>query len=121
MFTKLLFTAGLIGLVYLGIRTRLRPTPPARSRAAAPSRLPRLAAWALIGLMLLISSVILFFEWREDYRIVELRVINTNTGNSQSYRAHKGDVEDRRFVTVDGLVVTLADVERLEMGAPEAH
>jgi hypothetical protein len=122
MFTKLLFTAGLIGLVYLGIRTRLRTPPPAPAPAPAtvPSRLPRLAAWALIGLMLLISSVILFFEWREGYRIVDLRVINTNTGSSQSYRAHRGDVEDRRFVTVDGRVVTLADIERLEMGAPDA-
>ena len=122
MFTKLLFTAGLIGLVYLGIRTRLRTPPPAPAPAPAtvPSRLPRLAAWALIGLMLLISSVILFFEWREGYRIVDLRVINTNTGSSQSYRAHKGDVEDRRFITVDGRVVTLADIERLEMGAPDA-
>jgi hypothetical protein len=121
MFTKLLFTAGLIGLVYLGIRTRLRtPPPPAPAPATVPSRLPRLAAWALIGLMLLISSVILFFEWREGYRIVDLRVINTNTGSSQSYRAHKGDVDDRRFVTVEGRVVTLADIERLEMGAPEA-
>ncbi len=122
MFTKLLFTAGLLGLVYLGIRTRLRTPPPAPAPAPAtvPSRLPRLAAWALIGLMLLISSVILFFEWREGYRIVDLRVINTNTGSSQSYRAHRGDVEDRRFVTVDGRVVTLADIERLEMGAPDA-
>lgn len=122
MFTKLLFTAGLLGLVYLGIRTRLRTPPPAPAPAPAtvPSRLPRLAAWALIGLMLLISSVILFFEWREGFRIVDLRVINTNTGSSQSYRAHRGDVEDRRFVTVDGRVVTLADIERLEMGAPDA-
>ena len=122
MFTKLLFTAGLLGLVYLGIRTRLRTPPPAPAPAPAtvPSRLPRLAAWALIGLMLLLSSVILFFEWREGYRIVDLRVINTNTGSSQSYRAHRGDVEDRRFVTVDGRVVTLADIERLEMGAPDA-
>ena len=121
MFTKLLFTVGLVALIYLGIRTRLRQPPPAADRAPAggPSRLPRLAAWALIGVMLLISSVILFFEWREGYRVVDLRVINTNTGSSQSYRAHKDDVEDRRFVTVDGLVVTLADVERLEMGAPE--
>ena len=68
----------------------------------------------------MISSVILFFEWREGYRIVDLRVINTNTGSSQSYRAHRGDVEDRRVVTVDGRVVTLADIERLEMGAPDA-
>jgi hypothetical protein len=121
MFTKLLFTAGLIGLIYLGIRTRLRAPPPAPARipAAAPSRLPRLAAWALIGVMLLISSVIMFFEWREGYRIVDLRVINTNTGSSQSYRAHKSDVEDRRFVTVEGRVVTLADIERMEMGAPK--
>ena len=67
----------------------------------------------------LLGQIILFFDWREDYRVVELRVVNTNTGRAQEYRAHKGDVENRRFVTVDGRVVTLADVERLEMGAAQ--
>lgn len=121
MFTKLLFAAGLVGLVYLAIRTRLRPPPPLPASAPesnpAVSRLPRLAAWGLIGTMVLISAVMLFFDWRDDRRVVDLRVINTNTGRVEHYRAHKAEVEDRRFVTVDGRVVTLADVERLEMGA----
>lgn len=121
MFTKLLFGAGLIGLIWLAIHTRLRPPPPRPPSTSGPkraaTRLPRIAAWGLIGVMLLISAVILFFEWREDYRIVDLQVINTNTGRAQHYRAHRGDVEDRRFVTVDGRLVTLADVERLEVGA----
>jgi hypothetical protein len=42
-------------------------------------------------------------------------VINIDSGQSATYRAYRGDVEGRRFETLDGRIVTLADAERMEL------
>lgn len=130
MITKILFTAAVIAIVYLLARTRSRRsgalqrprvrTLP-RSAPSAPAvpgeRLPRYLAYALLGIMLAGSTVFIFMEWRDQYRVVTVRVINTNNGNSVTYQARRGDVKDRSLETIDGRRVVLAAVERLEFGA----
>ncbi|MDJ0805707.1 MAG: antitermination protein NusG [Gammaproteobacteria bacterium] len=126
MITKLLFTLGVIAIAWLVIRNRNRPrrisSDAQSSRLAAPSsnpqdtRSPRLAAYALIGFMVLASGIVLFMQWRDEYRVVSVQVINTQTGETVTYQARRGDVEGRRFQTLDGRVVNVADIERIEMG-----
>jgi hypothetical protein len=71
-------------------------------------------------LMLVATAVFLYTEWREAYQVVDVRVINSHTGAAQTYRAHLKDVQGRSFETLDGRIVTLADVERMELGgSPE--
>jgi hypothetical protein len=125
MITKILFTLAVAAIVYLAFKTRLRRPPapargaylpPKRDRSATP--LPRIAAWSLVALMLLASAAFLYSEWREAYRVVNVRVINSDTGAARSYQARLKDVEGRSFQTLDGTVVTLADVESMEVGGP---
>ena len=125
MFMKLLLTLAVIAVAWLVLRNRYR-----RSQIAAPSqpprlqsppartsdRLPRLAAYALIFGMLLASGVVLYLQWRDEYRIVTVRVINAQTGQTLTYEARRGDVEQHQFLTLDGRTVYVAEIERIEIG-----
>ncbi len=130
MITKIFFTAAVIAIVYLLARTRAqrgravqrheaRTTP--RSAHSVPAvtgeRMPRYLAYALLGTMLAGSATFIFLEWRDQYRVVTVRVINTNNGNSVTYQARRGDVKGRSLETLGGRRVILATVERLEYGA----
>lgn len=125
MITKLLLTLGVIGVAWLVVRNRSRPSQVSSAeqtaRLAAPSiqqssRTPRLAAYGLIIFMILASGVVLYLQWRDEYRIVTVQVINTQTGQSVTYAARRGDVEERHFQTLDGRIVNVANIERIEMG-----
>ncbi|MEN8179499.1 MAG: antitermination protein NusG, partial [Pseudomonadota bacterium] len=125
MITKLLLTLSVIGIAWLVIRNRSRSSQISSAeqttRLAAPAtrqtnRTPRLAAYGLIVFMILASSFFLFLQWRDEYRIVSVQVINTQTGETVMYEARRGDVDGRRFQTLDGRVVTVAEIERIEMG-----
>jgi len=128
MLGKILFTAGLVAVLYLALRARFRAghiaqsKPSTRgvggSRPVDDARLPRIAAWSLIGVMLGGSALMLYVQWEDGYRVVPVRVINTNTGRSVTYQARRAEVGERSFRTIDGTRVTLAEVERLELGAP---
>ena len=122
MFTKLLLTLLVIVGAMVAINLRSR-RPPAVAIGSTPSRrpkpnslLPRIAAYGVMILSLAGVGFYLFQQWQDAYRLVSVRVIDTRSGNSVVYEAYKGDVEGRSFRTVDGRTVTLAEVERLELG-----
>jgi hypothetical protein len=122
MFMKLLLTALVIGGAILALRLRGQGAPAIRAgrptpRPPAPrSPLPRLAAYGLMVIMLGAAGLYLYHQWRDAYQVVTVRVIDTRSGNTMVYQAYKGDVTGRSFETVDGRSVTLAEVERLELG-----
>ncbi len=125
MLTKILFTLLIIigAIIYVRIRASKRalaPMAPPLPRPVAPER-PRLVYYLSLGLLIIMLSgagYYLFQMWFDDSRIIMVRVINSNTGSVTSYEVHKGDVTagESTFRTVDGKTVTLAAVERLEMG-----
>lgn len=120
MIGKILFTLGVILVVFLIWRTRnpglpqrdLSPRvinpPPERRRAL------RLLAFAAAGLMVLASALFLYDYWRDNNEIIVIRVIDAGSGQVTEYRARRGDVRDREFVSADGRHVVLAETERLE-------
>jgi hypothetical protein len=120
MIGKVLFTLAVIFVVALIWRTRNpgRPAtqpPPRLINPPAPRRLP---VWGLAGaavvLMLLASGYMLFEHWRDSTEVIYIRVVDAGSGRAAEYRAQRGDIEDREFLTVDGRRVVLADTERLE-------
>ncbi|MEE9358790.1 antitermination protein NusG [Candidatus Vondammii sp. HM_W22] len=122
MFLKLLLTALVIAGALLALRRRrekiLRPAPAPRtvSPEKRNSRLITFTAVSVVILMLLGAGFYLFHQWRDTYQIITIHVIDARSGNETTYRAYKGDVDGRSFQTTDGRRVTLAEVERLEMG-----
>jgi len=125
MLTKLIFTLAIVGLGYLyWLRSRKETMLPKAEPAAAiksnnqadrANSTFRIASYFFIFFMILASGSFLYLEWRDQYRVVEVVVINSYTGESVSYRARRGDIDGRVFETIDGRVVRLADVERLEL------
>ncbi len=125
MLTKILFTLAIIigAIFYVRIRAgkrALAPMAPPLPRPVTPER-PRLAYYLALGLLVIMLSGVgyyLFQIWFDGSRIIAVRVINSNTGSITSYEVYKGDVVagESTFQTIDGRTVTLAAVERLEMG-----
>lgn len=120
MIGKILFTLGVILLVALIWRTRSprRQALQAHPRLVNPpaKRLSsvRVLAVATVALMLLASGYLLYEYWRDSSDIIFIRVIDAGSGRTVEYRAQRGDIQEREFLTTDGRRIVLAETERLE-------
>lgn len=122
MFLKLLLTALVIAgaLLTLRMRSQKQYTASAPVLNAAQDRRPMLKflAAGVVALMLAGAALYLYHQWSDAYQVVTVRVIDTRSDRATAYQVYKGDIDGRSFVTTDGRTVTLAEVERLEVGAP---
>jgi hypothetical protein len=119
MINKILFTAAVIVVIYLLYRARTtRASVPGRSQASPPARRSRVglfAAYGLAGLAVLVSAGWYYLDWREDHRVVTIRVIDAGSGKATVYRAYKKAITGNRFKSLDGKTVILGESERVEM------
>ncbi|MCU7935673.1 MAG: antitermination protein NusG [Candidatus Thiodiazotropha sp. (ex Dulcina madagascariensis)] len=121
MISKILLTLTVIAVAWLVIRNRQQRLPTPSSDAGPsgvsgkPNSLIRWGGYALLVMMLLGSGMFLFLQWQDSYRVVTVRVIDTQSGRSVSYSARRADVGDRRFLTLDGREVNVANSERIEL------
>lgn len=142
MFMKILVTAAVVLVAWLVVRERWRSADDAEgspgsadgpgggagrrfgqhAREAGPL-VPRgavkLAAYGLVALMLAGTAVYLFQDWQREREIVQVRVVNVYTGESEGYEARRGEVGERSFVTLDGRRVQIAEMERLILTGPD--
>jgi hypothetical protein len=88
----------------------VQPAPVAGSSAI------KFAAIGVVVIGLLGAGLYLYYQWQDNYQIVTVRVIDTRSGSEATYQAYKGDIDGRTFYTTEGRQVTLAEVERLEIG-----
>ena len=122
MLNKLLVT-GLVIAVVLGVsrwRARRAEIPVVRAAPAVPAAKPlprwvRPAAYAFAIAVVVSSATWYYTLWRDDQRVVLVRVINTGSGDAVEYKVRKGSIEGRSFETVDGFNVRVADAERVEV------
>lgn len=119
MLGKVLFTIAVILVVALIWRTR---KPPNGDVPVAPRLInPASTRWPIKGLalgtgalMLVASAYLLYDHWRDNSEVIFIRVVDASSGRTAEYRAHRGEIEDREFTTVDGRHIVLAETERLE-------
>ena len=120
MIGKILFTLGVILVVALIWRTRsprtaVQPVPPRLVNPPVARRSAvRALAVAAVVLMLLASGYLLYEHWRDSSEVIFIRVVDAGSGRAAEYRAQRGDIQDREFVTTDGRRIVLAETERLE-------
>jgi len=123
MFAKMLLTAVIVLGAYLVIRGRMQhsretaPEAPASCEPLLPRGALKAVAYGLVVTSVAGSLLWLYLDYEAGREVVTVRVINANTGDVTTYRARRADVKGRRFITLDGRPVTLADVDRMELGA----
>jgi hypothetical protein len=117
MLGKILLTLAVILGAWLVIRLRLErrgtPAPRPQTRPLLPPALMRALAVGLVAVMVGGSLLWLYLDWESGRGLVNVRVINANTGEVTSFQARRQDIEERQFTTVDGRRVTLAEIERM--------
>ena len=99
--------------------TRIPLTLSSKPLTKASHRLPQIAAYTTLVLFLAIGGLFYYLDWKEDHRVMNVRVINTNTGETGSYLAYRFMIQDRSFVTLDGRTITVSNSERVEISAAE--
>jgi len=119
MLLKILLTVAVILGAVLTLRKRAhrvqQSTITTMPQPKAPlSRLPHYAAYGLVSIMLAGALYFVYLEWEDSYQVVTVRVIDTRSGNTVNYEAYRGDVAARSLLTLDGKMVSLAEVERME-------
>ena len=130
MLTKILFTVLIIAVILLYVRHQeskrtAEPATQASSRHSpqtltrTTSRLPLIAAYTALVLTLALGGLFYYLDWKEDHRVMTIRVINTSTGEISSYRAYQSMIRGRSFVTLDGRTITVSNTERVEMSEAE--
>ena len=123
MLTKILITATVIVFAFFMQRLKSRRTqeiPVVRPLRVAKPRPPtpkwvRPAAYGFALLVVLSAVSAYYLSWAEDQQVVTIRIINTLNGEVATYRAHRGDIDGRKFTTTDGLTVRMADADRFEV------
>ena len=123
MILKILFTMLVIIVVGMIFRTQnqARAAEQARQRQAAAetpedtrSLPPKTVAYLLVALLILVSGLVYYFSWSDANEIVTLRITSVD-GQTVEYQAHRKDIKDREFTTIDGIRTRLADTDRLQM------
>ena len=123
MLTKILITAAVIVFAFFmqRLKTRraqeipvVRPPPVVKPKPPMPKWV-RPAAYGFALLVVLSAVSAYYLSWAEDQQVVTIRIINTVSGEVVTYRAHRGDIDGRKFTTTDGLTVRMADADRFEV------
>ncbi len=119
---KLFLTIAVIAavLIYLRYRQQASPPPPRPAPRVVNEPPPGRStigwlASAVIVVLILASGGWLYRSWQEMNEVLYVRVVDAGTGHAQQYRAYRGDIDDREFVTTDGTRVRLAETERVEI------
>ncbi|MBK1721062.1 hypothetical protein [Thiocystis violacea] len=125
MIGKLLLTLLVVLGAYGVLRARWHRDRVARGlEPARPPLVPRgairLAAAIVVAAMALGSVLGLLQGWRQEREVVQVQVVNANTGQLTTYRVRRGSIQGRRLVTLDGRQIRLADVERMIILPPDS-
>jgi len=114
LFTTLIVVAALLFMRHKNSRDR-EPQLEQQARQAESRKTAMFVAIAFVSLTLAVSAGLYYSHWKEAHRIFKVQIINSHTGSEQSYHVYQGDINGRRFRTIDGRLINLSDVERMEV------
>ena len=120
MISKILITIGVIVACMWMLAARGKPQLREIRNPAEEQRRKqfRNAAIAFMAIMVVIAGIMLYLRVDERNAVVTVHVVNTQSGETKSYRVRKNEIRRDGFTTLDGTQVFTAGVERLEIEAP---
>ena len=123
MFGKILLTfiIVLLGLLWLRqVRQQRLRDAVGHGRALAQTAPPelndyRFAAWLLLALILGLGSYLYSLQWQQDNAVLQV-VLHREGGSAPiTYEVRRSELDERAFTTVQGVRVTVASSERMEV------
>lgn len=129
MLSKILLTAAVIVTAFFYLRraetkansARTALSPASKTEAAAidePSTLEgdmRIAAYSFLGLMITLGAVLFYYRWQDEHRILDVSLYGDSHGEPAKYQVYKYQLQERSFITIEGIAVTVAGDERMEI------
>jgi len=120
---KILFTALIIFAALLYVRHKnsrglaSASAPEQQAQETESSKTAMFVAIGFVSLTMLVSAVLYYSAWKEKHQVFTVQVINSQTGVEQRYSVYEEDIDDRRFRTIDGRLISLSNIERMEVQA----
>lgn len=131
MLGKILLTAAVVCIAYFVLRQRQvaeqsgagsrQPDARADGGAAGADQDPglardlRLGAYLFLIMMVGLAGIMYYYQWQDDHRIITVNLYRDGVQQPVSYEVYKHELGERSFTTVDGLTVTVAASERMEI------
>jgi len=117
MISKILLTLAVIviALVYLKQRKEAEQTASRSQAATAKTKQPmsdyRVAAYLFLIVMIGLAGAVYFFNWQDDHRIITVTL--HGDADPVVYEVYQYQLQNRSFITTDGVVVNVASNERM--------
>lgn len=120
MLTKILLTLAVItGCLWFVSSKRGNRRPPtlviASKKDLRKREILRRSVYLFMGFMVLAAIAMVYIEVSDNYSIVTVHVINSQTGSRVSYQARREDIQSDGFTTLGGRRIFAARVERIEV------
>ncbi len=75
----------------------------------------RTAAYMFLVLMIGVASLLYFLQWQDDHVLLTVTLYNNTGAAPVTYQVYQYQMSSRSFVTIDGIQITVADSERMEV------
>lgn len=125
MLGKILFTVVIIllGIVWVRRNREQERRDPKKTATEAPSTSSspqtlndyRFAAYLFLALMIGSGTYLYYVRWQDDHSLVTVLLHRDGAQAPVTYHVQKSELEERAFTTVDGVRVTVAASERMEV------
>lgn len=75
----------------------------------------RLGAYMFLALVIGLGATLYYFQWQDDHSILTVRLHSEGQAEAVVYQIYKFELKERSFTTLDGILVTVASSERMEV------
>ena len=62
-----------------------------------------------------LGGVLYYYQWQDDRLVLTINLYRRNQAEPTTYEVYKYQLNERSFVTTDGITVTVAGDERMEV------
>jgi len=75
----------------------------------------RLGAYMFLVLVIALGAALYYFQWQDDHTVLSVRLHSDGQDEAIEYQVYKFQLGDRSFTTLNGILVTVASSERMEV------